>query len=106
VFSGHTKSSSFAIIKIGNMKHNRNYIESEVIKSLNLKRDCNVDETTKTIRVVPKNNHNKAHDLGNKSWGKIGFLLHYRGYSLCQEMRPERINNEFSKRIAKRVSVA
>jgi len=64
------------------MKNNKSYNESDVIKSLNSKKDCKVVESSKTIWVAPNGNQNKAHDLGNKSWGKIDFLLHYRGYNL------------------------
>jgi len=56
------------------MKHT----ETKVIKSLSKKHDCSVDPFKRQVIVVshPK----KKSDLGNKSLGKIDFLVNHCNY--------------------------
>lgn len=51
---------------------------SEAIRRLNTKQDCKV--TGDTILVLSDHNQNKVFDLGNKSWGRIDFLVNYCGF--------------------------
>jgi len=68
-------------------KHN----ESDVIRSLSRKRDISIKG--KTLLILSKDvwskrindyapNPRKRNDLGNKSWGKIDFLMKYCGYKI------------------------
>ena len=54
------------------------YDEIQVVKALNQKHDCRVNSAHKKIEII-KDPHGKG-DLGNKSKGKIDFLLNYCGY--------------------------
>ena len=48
----------------------KNYDEASVIRALNKKVGCNVNSVNKTITI------DKTSDsLGNRSWGKIDFLV-------------------------------
>jgi hypothetical protein len=70
-------------------KHN----ENDVIQSLRNKKDCRISGHTIAIlknkiydnktglKII---NPNKSFDLGNKSWGKIDFLVKYCGYIIWQ----------------------
>ncbi len=69
-------------------KHN----EDEVLRSLYRKQDVNINTTNKVITLVSAkkwsnkdgeyiNNPKRKNDLGNKSHGKIDFLVNYKGYS-------------------------
>jgi hypothetical protein len=56
---------------------NRNYSEDKVLRDLSAKHVAfSNNGAIKTLDVT------KAQNLGNKSWGKIGFLQHYCGYTL------------------------
>lgn len=54
----------------------------EVLRSLSKKHDVKVDERTSTIYVLSKDSPIRKDDLGNGSWGKIDFLMHYQGFEL------------------------
>lgn len=54
-------------------KHNLD----EVIRSLSKKRDIQIDTRKKVLEIL---NPGKNQDLGNKSWGKIDYLVNYAGY--------------------------
>lgn len=64
--------------------------ESVVLTQLSRKNDIRVDQTN-TIKILSDkvinkdgevvDNPKKRFDLGNKSWGKIDFLVNHCGYS-------------------------
>ncbi len=56
--------------------------EKKLAEMLNKKKDCRVDVSSRTIRVASLSS--RSNDLGNKSWGKIDFLVHYKGYVLVR----------------------
>ncbi|GEM_PF-3369855 len=68
-------------------KHN----VEEAIRSLSNKHDIKIDVNKKTIYIKPDfiysqgqkiSNPDKHNDLGNKSWGKIDYLVNHNGYTL------------------------
>lgn len=77
----------------------KNYDEASVVRSLNKKQSCIVNQFTKTIEI------NKAlDDLGKGSWGKIDFLVHYRGYVyifVTTLSKPKSIINSEPEKITK-----
>ena len=51
----------------------------KVLRSLGKKQDCRINGTD--ILVLTGNGkRKKQHDLGNKSWGKIDYLVNHCGY--------------------------
>lgn len=55
----------------------------EVIRSLSAKKDCKFADTGKqAIFILTKGSAEEKKDLGNKSWGKIDYLVHYCGFML------------------------
>ena len=67
----------------------KNYSIDEVLKALYRKRDVKVNVQTETILVLSDkvyikgetvSNPAKSWDLGNKSWGKIDFLINHKGF--------------------------
>lgn len=56
------------------------YNEADVLKSLSKKRDVRIER--RNIFVLSKRAKNKAHDLGNGSWGKIDYLTKNKGFFL------------------------
>ena len=58
----------------------KNYTIDKVLRALNKKNDCLVSETDKIVFVLV--GRGKKNDLGNKSWGKIDFLIHYCNFTL------------------------
>ena len=71
-------------------KHN----EYDCIKQLDRKRDCKIASSGVIVILqnhifIPKEgktirNPNKHFDLGNKSWGKIDYLINHCGYSMMR----------------------
>ena len=61
----------------------RKHSLDEVLKSLGKKNDCRVDSTKKVVYTLNgKSKKQKClHDLGNKSWGKIDYLVNWCGYT-------------------------
>lgn len=55
--------------------------ENQVIKSLSQKRDLRIQRYE--IQILVNNSPKKSFDLGNKSWGKINFLVDYCGYRIA-----------------------
>ncbi len=53
----------------------KNYDEASVVRALNKKQGCSVSSVNKVITI-----DKSADSLGNKSWGKIDFLVHYCKY--------------------------
>ena len=53
----------------------KNYDEASVVRALNRKQGCSVNSINKVITI-----DKLADSLGNKSWGKIDFLVHYCKY--------------------------
>ena len=53
----------------------RNYDEATVVRELNKKAGCNVDGVRKVITIV-----RDTDSLGNKSWGKIDYLIKVHKY--------------------------
>ena len=53
----------------------KNYDEASVVRALNKKQGCSVNSINKVITI-----DKLADSLGNKSWGKIDFLVHYCKY--------------------------
>lgn len=51
------------------------YDEIKVINALNRKREIEINRGSKIIRVTIN-----CIDCGNKTWGKIDYLVHYCGY--------------------------
>ena len=51
------------------------YDEIKVINALNRKREIEVNRGSKVIKVTIN-----CIDCGNKTWGKIDYLVHYCGY--------------------------
>ena len=68
------------------MARKQSYTEDEVLKALKFKNDCRVDSNRRQIYVLdadklsPKGKAQLKNDLGNKSWGKIDFLINYCKY--------------------------
>lgn len=67
-------------------KHN----EDELLRSLSKKNDVRIYPHHKQIKILSEkvykkgesiDNPKKRHDLGNNSWGKIDFLINYKGYT-------------------------
>lgn len=73
-------------------KEERNY--DAIVRRLSKKRDCRIDEKRGYIHVLTNNivdkegnlsdNPNKSHDLGNKSWGHIDWLMKTRDFKLIR----------------------
>lgn len=59
----------------------KHYKEDEVLQSLKKKHDVRIIGDTIWVLNGKSKNHPAANDLGNKSWGKIDFLVNYCGYS-------------------------
>ena len=53
------------------------HIFSDVIKSLHKKRDVKIYEHKKKIILLFNSAKKKKFDLGNKSWGKIDYLVNH-----------------------------
>ena len=70
----------------------KNYKIDEVLRSLSKKNDirilgstiCMLTDKVVDDKVESINNPIKLHDLGNGSWGKIGFLQNYCGYKIAK----------------------
>ena len=58
----------------------KNYTIDEVLRALNKKNDCLISETDKIVFILT--GKSKKNDLGNKSWGKIDFLVNCCGFGL------------------------
>lgn len=58
----------------------RNYDEAKCVSSINTNPNVQVTLSNKLIEVI-KNPTNFP--IGNTTWGKIDFLCHYCGYTLC-----------------------
>lgn len=58
----------------------KKHTEDNVLQSLARKRDLRINGTEIQILTGKKGGDNKYHDLGNGSWGKIDYLLKYKGY--------------------------
>ncbi len=65
------------------MARKKKYTLDEVLKSLQRKHDCKVDAAKKTVYTLNGKNpkHSKTNDLGNRSWGKIDFLVNFNSYT-------------------------
>lgn len=71
-------------------KHN----VDEVLKDLSRKHDLSINKANNTIFVLSDKIHDKdgviidnplkLHDIGNKSWGKIDFLVNYHDYHVVK----------------------
>lgn len=68
----------------------RKHKMDEVLRTLGQKQDCRINNGQISILTdnvfdnktgESKPNQKKKYDLGNGSWGKIDFLVHYCGYS-------------------------
>lgn len=61
----------------------KHYTVDEVIKFLSKRRDCRCNPKTKVIEVLRSNGSNppRTNDLGNKSWGRIDFLVKYNDWT-------------------------
>lgn len=53
----------------------KNYDEASVVRALNKKQGCSVNSVNKVITI-----DKSADSLGNKSWGRIDFLVNYCKY--------------------------
>ena len=51
-----------------------------VLESLAKKSDCKVDTLLNIVYVLSNYSRSKQNDLGNKSWGKIDFLISKYNY--------------------------
>lgn len=60
----------------------KQYKEDEVLRSLSQKRDVRVDPRKKEVQTLNGRGkqYPKTNDLGNKSWGKIDYLVNYQEY--------------------------
>lgn len=68
----------------------KKHSETEVCRQLAKKNDCKVHQSHRTVEILSDTVHDKEqntipnpkkkHDLGNKSWGRIDFLVNYCGY--------------------------
>ena len=59
------------------MKNFKKHEEGLILQSLRRKKDILISDA---IYVLSNDSPFKAHDLGNKSWGKIDYLVNYCGY--------------------------
>jgi hypothetical protein len=55
------------------------HTESKALAALGRKNDIQIHGSD--LRVLNNESPFKVHDLGNKSWGRIDFLVNYYGYS-------------------------
>ena len=70
----------------------KDYQIDEVLRNLDRKQDIQINSNTKEIKILKDYildkkgdtipNPEKKHDLGNKSWGKIDFLVNHQGFSI------------------------
>lgn len=60
----------------------KGYSFDGVLQSLARKSDCMVLPNRSEILILSDTNHSKKYDLGNGSWGKMDYLLHYYGFRL------------------------
>lgn len=58
------------------MARKQDYDEDEVLRILAKKADINIDKNMKVVQVLREGKG----DVGNGSWGKIDFLVNYRGW--------------------------
>ena len=56
--------------------------EITAANQLNQKHDVFIDYLTNTINFLPKSK--KVNDIGNKSWGKIDYLVNHCNYTIIQ----------------------
>lgn len=65
------------------------YMVDEVLKQLYVKNDLRINKEKKEIEIlsnfcyikgVKTENPKRKNDIGNKSWGKISFLINYHGF--------------------------
>lgn len=55
------------------------HTEKTALAALSRKNDIKIDGDH--LQILSDENKFKVHDLGNKSWGRIDFLVNYCGYS-------------------------
>lgn len=65
----------------------KNYNVDEVLRILSKKHDIKINVNTKHLEILKHNSPNAACDLGNKSWGKVDFLVNYQGYTMTRVAR-------------------
>lgn len=58
----------------------KQYQEDEVLRSLTQKKDVKVDKYRKEVFTLNGKIWPRSNDLGNKSWGKIDYLVNYQNY--------------------------
>jgi hypothetical protein len=73
----------------------RKHSVDEVLEALKKKKDCKINSQEKIISVLQNKAHGKTNDLGNKSWGKIDFLVNYCGYTL---LKCDKLENNYSSK--------
>jgi hypothetical protein len=60
----------------------KNYSIDEALRTLSQKHDVMVDFNRKSLKILKHDSPHAKHDVGNKSWGKVDFLVNYCGFSL------------------------